>query len=404
MSPMHEPTPVARWWSRSWRLDDEALRDAGLGGELLVARVRMGLCALLLLIPLRNLVEDPSPGENYVGLGMLLIANAVSVAMYVASRRGVARRSLGFLSAGVDVCLVSITLVIFLVLGTPHTATNSKVVFEIYFLAIAGTCLRHDRRVCLVAGALAMVQYAAIVAYADWGWDLNAPTFAPFTYGMFSWSAQISRLILLAAATVLSTAIVVRGERLRHLSTRDRLTGLYNRGYFDERLEEELQRAARGRVPVSVALLDLDHFKQFNDAHGHMAGDAALRAFAGALRGTLRRGDVAARFGGEEFVVLMPGTALEHALATMERVRHEVAAMTVKIPHAATSARITTSVGISGTEGQHRTAEELIRGADARLFEAKRLGRDRVVGPAQTRSTGDLMAVRAAPAGGAPGR
>jgi diguanylate cyclase (GGDEF)-like protein len=100
----------------------------------------------------------------------------------------------------------------------------------------------------------------------------------------------------------------------------------------------------------------------------------------------------------------MPGTTLDQALATMERVRREVAAVTIKIPHAPTTARITTSVGLAGTEGQRRTAEELIRGADARLFEAKRLGRDRVVGPSETRPTGELMAVRAAPAAGAAER
>jgi diguanylate cyclase (GGDEF)-like protein len=401
LTTMHDTRPSAGSWRSSWRLDDEALRDSGLGGELLVARIRIALCALLLLIPLRNFVEDPSSGENYVGLGMLLVANALALATYVAARRDALRRSLGFLSATLDVCLVSATLTIFLVLDMPHTATNSKVVFEMYLLAIAATCLRYDRRVCVGAGALAILQYAAIVAYADRTWDLNSSAFAPFAYGMFSWSAQISRLILLAAATALSTAIVIRAEQLRRLSTRDRLTGLYNRGYFDERLEEELRRAARGRVPLSVALLDLDHFKQFNDTHGHVAGDAALRAFAGALRASLRLGDVPARFGGEEFIVLMPGTTVDNAVATMERVRREVAETTIKLPGTATSARITTSVGVAGTGGQRRTAEELIRGADARLFEAKRLGRDRVVGPTQTLTTGELMAVRAGPGTGA---
>jgi diguanylate cyclase (GGDEF)-like protein len=376
-------------WRAFWSLDDESLRDAGSSGELLVARIRLLLAGILLLIPLPTLLRAPEVDENYVGLAMLSITFVLGVVVHEVARRGAGRPLLGFLTSALDVSLVSFTLAAFLVRGEPHTAVNSKVVFEVYFLALGGTCLRYDRRVCVVAGVLAMVQYAAIVAVATTRWELNSEAYAPFPYGMFSWSAQVSRLLLLGAATVLYTAVVMRTEHLRRLSTRDRLTGLFNRGHFDEELDGALQRAVRRQSPVSVALVDLDHFKQYNDRYGHLAGDAALRALARTLSAAVRPGDVVARYGGEEFGVLMPDTTAEGATAAMERLRRELAATPIDLPRHAGVARVTASVGIATWPRDVGDTAELVHRADDRLFVAKRLGRNCVIGPNDSGSAPD---------------
>src|SRR5690606_3248657 len=111
-------------------------------------------------------------------------------------------------------------------------------------------------------------------------------------YGDFSWSGQVSRLIIIGAMTVVALAMVGRTQRLRKMSTYDRLTGLFNRLYAEEFLNNEVLRTARTRGALVVAMLDVDRFKEFNDTHGHAAGDAALRTLSRVLRDRLRRSDM----------------------------------------------------------------------------------------------------------------
>ena len=367
-------------WYQLWSAGDGAVVDAGAAGEVLVARIRLLLAGLLVLIPLRSTWEAPWARENYVGLGAALVAVALAVAIYLLARRGFHPPWFGFATSVVDVSLVSLALSSFLLLGTPHTAVNSKVVFEVYFIAIGATCLRYDRRICMVAGLLAMLQYAAIVSYADFRWELNDPSFAPFTYGAFSWTAQISRLFLLFTATVLSTTIVIRAQRLQHLSTHDRLTGLLNRGYFDDRAIEEVSRARRYAHPLSVALIDLDEFKRFNDVYGHATGDAALRAVATTLRDSLRRSDIIARYGGEEFVLLLPETNADDAVEKLEAIRGRVAEMVLATPRQSLPLRLTIGAGVASWPADGPELDDLLYQADTRLFQAKRGGRNQVVG------------------------
>jgi diguanylate cyclase (GGDEF)-like protein len=377
---LHLSARVQRW--RRLLADDPALVDAGSDAERVVALVRLAITGALFAIPLATVLARPTAMESYVGLYVSGVATLLAAAMYVlAQGSGTELRGLSVASGAFDVTMVSAALATYLVLDQPHTAVNSKVVFEVYFLAIGATCLRYDWRACVTSGAVAVLEYGAIVAYASTHWSLNAPEFAPYSYGMFSWTAQISRLILLAAATLLSTTIVLRARALRQASTRDRLTGLLNRGHFDEAAADAMQRAVRRQAPVSVALVDLDHFKQFNDVHGHVAGDAALRALARTLRAAVRPGDVLARYGGEEFVVLMPDTTAAGATAAMERLRRELAATAVELPRHGGATRVTASVGVASWPRDVDDTAELLHRADDRLFAAKRLGRNRVVGP-----------------------
>jgi two-component system, cell cycle response regulator len=367
---------------RHFLKSDPFLLQAGAAGELMVARIRMLLTVTLLTVPSISFLANPRAREHYVGFGVTLFATVVAAAVYFLVRRDMYRPWVGVLTTIFDVSLITCILAIFLFLTDFRTAVNSEVVFEAYFLAIGATTLRYDARICLLAGLLAIVQYAGIVIYATVHWDLSAASFAPPSYGMFTWTVQVSRIILLGVATVLATAVVVRAQSLRRLSAIDRLTGVYNRGYFDERLAAELSRSRRHDEPLALVMLDVDHFKKFNDNHGHAAGDAALRAVSTLVRHSVRRSDLVARYGGEEFVMVMPTTSAEQAMEKLQSMRQAISELKIRLPKQQTTANLTISAGIAIFPADGVTADELLDQADARLFEAKEAGRNRVVGPA----------------------
>ncbi|MEZ6319241.1 MAG: diguanylate cyclase [Phycisphaerales bacterium] len=156
----------------------------------------------------------------------------------------------------------------------------------------------------------------------------------------------------------------------------DGLSGLWNRAYFDERWTEEIERARRHDRALSLAIMDLDHFKGVNDAHGHPAGDAVIQGVARLLKRECRAGDVACRYGGEEFTLIMPDTDPQQAAATCERIRAALEAL--KWPrHPAR--RVTLSCGVVGSaRGAPMEGSEWLDTADANLYAAKRGGRNRV--------------------------
>ena len=162
------------------------------------------------------------------------------------------------------------------------------------------------------------------------------------------------------------------------LATTDSLTGVYNRRTFQELAEPQLSRSRRAKLPVSLLMLDLDHFKRINDTYGHLAGDDVLKAFTLLVKSCLRREDLLARYGGEEFVVLLPGSSQEAAVALGERIRDEVASK----PFDANGhlVRVTVSVGVSSEAGDTLPSLESMLGrADEALYVAKNQGRNRVV-------------------------
>jgi diguanylate cyclase (GGDEF)-like protein len=282
-----------------------------------------------------------------------------------------------------DVSLVSLCLASYFVFGKPQTAVNSKVVFEVYFLAIGCASLRYDWRVCATSGALATLQYAAIVTYAWNNFEFFGAVGADSAFG---WNIQVGRMIVLTAAAVISVAAVLRAQRLRQLSTTDRLTGTANRGFFDQRLAEEESRARRYGHPFSVALVDVDHFKRFNDSHGHVAGDLALQTLAETLRGSVRKSDLVARYGGEEFALILPETGLEEAARKMELMRRLVAAAEIEIDPTLI-VKIDVSVGVAAYPRDGADGRAVLAAADTRLYEAKRAGRGRVIAGLQRFST-----------------
>ena len=162
-----------------------------------------------------------------------------------------------------------------------------------------------------------------------------------------------------------------------HLADHDALTGLLNRRALVARLHEAVTQARPQHQPLALIFLDLDHFKSVNDRYGHQTGDACLRAVAAAIADELRPTDSLGRYGGEEFVALLPATTHEQAMAVGERIRRSIESLHV---HArGNSLQTTISMGVASLTGPADTADDLIARADAALYRAKTLGRNCVV-------------------------
>jgi diguanylate cyclase (GGDEF)-like protein len=178
------------------------------------------------------------------------------------------------------------------------------------------------------------------------------------------------------ATQIENKGIKEQNEQLLQRSRIDALTGIANRAAFDERLAGELERARRTQCPLALCLLDIDHFKKFNDTHGHQVGDQVLQAVARVLDESVRKMDLAARYGGEEFAVIAPECNPDKAAALAERLREAIEE--IRLEANGQKLRVTTSIGVAFAlrSGLERTPAELIASADARLYEAKRAGRN----------------------------
>ncbi len=381
MSVLQNAVPEPTFWRRVWSPPEPEISTAGFGGELLVAGARLLIVVVLLYFPLRELLQRRGEYDPLTLLTTATIGLGLALVLYSATSRRVGRAWIGFVSSIVDVTLVSTTLAIFLVLGRPLEATNNLVIFPIYFLAIAATSLRYDARMSILAGSLAVVEYLGLNLYAAWRWNLAAQAAANHAFGEFSWLSQIWRLVQLVGATLIAATIVVRARELRLLSTRDRFTGLLNRAVFNEQLEREVAFGRREDARFAIAMLDIDHFKKFNDTYGHAGGDEALRTVADTLRSSCRSTDVVARYGGEEFALILPGVMSGRATDLLERFRRIIAIKPIRLAGRAQPASVTVSIGVAIWPEDGETPAALLRCADQRLYQAKNEGRDRVVGP-----------------------
>ncbi len=167
-------------------------------------------------------------------------------------------------------------------------------------------------------------------------------------------------------------------ETLRLQSIRDPLTGLFNRRYLEESLDREVHRAARRGTPLGVIMLDLDHFKQFNDSFGHAAGDTLLRELGAFLQAHVRREDIACRYGGEEFALILPEASLANTQRRAEQLRNDIKHLSVEHRRQPLGA-VTLSLGVAAFPEHGSTAESLLNAADSALYRAKAAGRDQVV-------------------------
>ncbi len=178
------------------------------------------------------------------------------------------------------------------------------------------------------------------------------------------------------ASTRRETLLRTQSARLRDSTYRDALTGVGNRRKFNETIAAEFRRAIRNKSPLGLLMIDIDHFKRYNDTHGHPAGDACIKKVSNALMETLRdSGDLVARYGGEEFAVILPETTLEAARLVGERLRAQVESCTQQDP----LGQVTVSVGVASLQPHIGTdLSQLIAAADSALYCAKSLGRNRV--------------------------
>lgn len=214
---------------------------------------------------------------------------------------------------------------------------------------------------------------------------------------------EIKLLQLVANQIALSIANARLYAKTRELSVRDELTGLYNRRHFLHVLQLEWKRASRFHHPLSLLMIDVDHFKKYNDTYGHKEGDGVLKHMGGLLVHTLREVDTLARFGGEEFVVILPDTDRNGALAVGEKLRKLVESEKFML-NAHNPIPVTISVGVANYPADVSVLEDLIDHADMALYDAKDQGRNRVVpypmSPASASPTDD--AVPEKPTGTAP--
>jgi diguanylate cyclase (GGDEF)-like protein len=170
----------------------------------------------------------------------------------------------------------------------------------------------------------------------------------------------------------------VSEAQLRELSVRDPLTGLFNRRYLEETLEREIHRVERKHLSIGIIMLDLDHFKRINDAYGHAAGDAALQVLGSSLKSYIRTSDIACRYGGEEFVLILPEASLEVTRLRAERLRQEVKKLKVSYNEILLET-ITLSLGVAAFPQHGSSYSTLLSAVDAAMYHAKINGRDRVV-------------------------
>jgi diguanylate cyclase (GGDEF)-like protein len=189
---------------------------------------------------------------------------------------------------------------------------------------------------------------------------------------------RVRLAVTVAEQFALALANLRLRETLRGQSIRDPLTGLFNRRYMEETLDRELSRAARERRPLSVILLDIDRFKHFNDTFGHEAGDTVLASLGALLRGASRAGDVACRYGGEEFVLILPAASLADAQRRAEEIREAIRGLRVTHNGRPLEA-VRCSMGVAAFPEHGEVGGALLRAADAALYRAKREGRDQVI-------------------------
>jgi diguanylate cyclase (GGDEF)-like protein len=193
-------------------------------------------------------------------------------------------------------------------------------------------------------------------------------------------SLRLSGLVLLMVSTVaiLFSFLWITTEQLRleldRMARTDPLTGVLNRRAFEAEFGREIARAHRSRAPLAILLLDLDHFKNINDAYGHAIGDTVLSEVAHLLQRALRRADLVARLGGEEFAALLPDTDRRQAAVTAERLRAAVELM--RVPAGIDGLRITASFGVTAWQGDADTWDQLLRRVDIAMYQAKEAGRD----------------------------
>jgi diguanylate cyclase (GGDEF)-like protein len=266
----------------------------------------------------------------------------------------------------------------------------STMMVSLYLFAGIMNTLLVSFWVGIALASVGVLAYTGVLIAERVGWLPYAPDapfwasgLAPGTYAVITASVLLALVVLMATTVVgllvktvrhREAELVVANVRLEELSLRDPLTQLYNRRYLFARTQSELQRVRRGH-PLALIMIDLDGFKRVNDQMGHLQGDRLLKELADAIAGAIRATDVAGRYGGDEFVVLLPDTDPERARGVAERLVSTISSVGERF---SSQAPVTASVGVAVARSDDAEAQ-LLRRADDQAYRAKKLGGDRVL-------------------------
>jgi diguanylate cyclase (GGDEF)-like protein len=374
---------IQAWWRR--RL---ALRIEDGLHELAAARspVRMVAPILTPVLFVPAIVILREPGNP---LAMLCLVCGALALLYALASEAIERwfvRTAWIRLANVVfyAAMISVILATFVALDHPRAHLH-WVVFFFYFLLIGSVGLTDDPRQAVAAGCVSLFGYCGVVLFAHHAASQGNPMAARLIIE-FDWVANSAKLAMLAGASVVAVASAERGRELRRLSMRDGLTGLLNRRAFDDCLERLAARMARRNTALTIAMIDIDHFKQLNDAYGHSTGDVVLRWVASRIERSFRSSDLVARYGGEEFVVALPDTDDACVIERLQVLRAHIATSALRDRRLETDddptanvLRTSVSIGVARIPADGTTPTDVLAIADRRLYEAKKAGRNRVV-------------------------
>ena len=369
-----DPQGWRAWLQTLFSRPDEAMLDLGASGELLVAKVRAGLSALALLLPLAAGLSGDIL-EVGIGLGAAVFINVCAQIWLALARQHRRHGWLPFATTTYDVTTTTAVLLV-LQLSDPVAPFNSVVIWCFYLLSITITALRNDGRLTLFAGGLAIFQYAVMVGllYVS----AEAPDqLVSLDYGTVEVGTQVERMLIMLM-TLLTATIVYRTQRLIESSGSDGLTGLPNRAWMTQRMPHILEAAREDGQSLTLALLDLDGFKRVNDKAGHLAGDRAIRHVAAALREILQPHERAIRIGGQEFVLLLR-CPIGNAWERLDRLRQLLEERPFVPERGGEALALGFSGGLSAFPTDGLDTSSMLRSADRRLQMAKQQGRGRVV-------------------------
>lgn len=288
------------------------------------------------------------------------------------------------LNFGIAVCVLANAILVWFVLGAPNypaavlTQTLVLVTLNLYtaHVCLKAKTAKGNHTFTLLASLFLILVMAGVWRVAGGVFGLTF-SFSPTLPRLF-WVA--TSLIAFPMITVLLTLHTSQRlqEEIHAQARRDILTNAYNRRAFTEFADLEWSRSSRHGYPLSILAVDIDHFKDFNDQHGHQTGDAALIQVSRAAQAALRLNDVWCRYGGEEFVALLPNTAMNQAMAVAERLRLSVESTMIDSPQGALG--VSVSIGVAQRLPTHASLSEVLAISDAALYKAKAAGRNRVVG------------------------
>lgn len=365
-----------RWWKlqNTRQIEDEVVES---GGRISIRLVLPVVFPVLLVLSLLVWFE---PENRVAFISLVCAASAIVYTMIVES---VARRLaepawLQIASCAFYAAVITALLWTFISLDHPRPHTH-WIIFFVYFLLIGAMGLSDDPRQAVCAGGFSIAGYLSGVLMLHYA-AANGSSMASQLAPEFEWVANASKVGLLAAATFLAATSASRGRSLRRTSLRDGLTGLLNRHAFDQCLGFVARRSVQSGTRMTVAMVDIDHFKRINDTYGHAAGDAVLRWLASLLHRNFRTTDLVARYGGEEFVVAFPDSDDEVIDDRLETLRNRIESTPLALESEGANVELTISIGCACMPQDGTSVEELLARADERLYEAKRSGRNRIVG------------------------